>query len=97
MSKDIEVVCASDLMNDVLASVEQESLLLTGLTNLQVVKAAGMAGAVAICFVRGKLPDNETGGFADEQGMPLLTTELTMYDSCGRLYQEDISSCDEPE
>lgn len=95
LSKEIRMVCGSDLMSDVLAYIKADSLLLTGLTNIQVVRTAEMAEVTAICFVRGKEPQDDTMKLAAEKGMPLLKTDLTMYEACGRLYKEGLTSCDE--
>ena len=57
---EIELVCAADLMSDVLALAKSGGLLLTGLTNAQVVRTAEVADLRAICIVRGKKPDEET-------------------------------------
>jgi hypothetical protein len=82
----------ADLMSDVLAFAEPDSLLLTGLTNLQVVRTAEMAGIRAIVFVRGKVPPEETIKLAAEIGIPLFRTRYTMYEACGRLYQAGLPS-----
>jgi len=77
---------ASDLISDILSFRGPDSLLLTGLTNTQVVRAAEILDFVAVCFVRGKRPQSETVKLAEEQGIPLLATPLLMYEACGRLY-----------
>ena len=77
---------ASDLMSDVLSFHGVGALLLTGLTNSQVVRTAGVADIAAICFVRGKWPEPETVRLAQEEGLPLLVTSLMMFEACGRLY-----------
>jgi len=56
---ELKMACGCDLMSDVLAFAKEESLLLTGLTNLQVVRTAEMANIKALVFVRGKEPDRE--------------------------------------
>ena len=76
---------ASDLISDILSFRGPDSLLLTGLTNTQVVRAAEILDFVAICFVRGKRPQSETVKLAKEKGIPLLATPLLMYEACGRL------------
>ncbi|HID29808.1 MAG TPA: hypothetical protein EYP19_07355 [Desulfobacterales bacterium] len=81
---------ASDLMSDVLSFHGVGSLLLTGLTNAQVVRTAGVADIVAICFVRGKWPGPETVRLAEEQGIPLLVTHLMMFEACGKLYAKGL-------
>jgi len=95
MNKGIKMCCGSDLMSDVLAFIKSDSLLLTGITNLQVVRTAQMAEIVAICFVRGKKPPEETINLARESGIPLLTTTLPMYETCGRLYKKGLPGCSE--
>ncbi len=97
LRKDIKMACGSDLMSDVLSFVKSGSLLLTGLTNPQVVRTAEMAELRAICFVRGKRPDRETIKMAESQNIPLLTTPLPMFESCGRLYQEGLPGCSQYE
>jgi predicted transcriptional regulator len=95
MERDIGMACGSDLMSDVLAFVKAESLLLTGLTNPQVVRTAEMADLAAVCFVRGKQPDSVTIEMAESKGIPLLTTPLPMFESCGRLWKQGLSGCSE--
>jgi len=95
LQEDINMACGSDLMSDVLAFAKSGSLLLTGLTNPQVVRTAEMADLRAICFVRGKKPDQDTVRLADSKNIPLLTTPLPMFESCGRLYREGLPGCSE--
>jgi tRNA G18 (ribose-2'-O)-methylase SpoU len=80
------VGAAADLMSDVLAFAPAGSLLLTGLTNPQVIRTAEMAGIGAIVFVRGKQPPTETVRLAREVGITLVVTRYTLYETCGRLY-----------
>ncbi len=93
--KKIIMVCGSDLMSDVLAFIKLDSLLLTGLVNIQVVRTAEMAEIAAICFVRGKRPREDTIKLANEKKILLLATILSMYESCGRLYKRGLRGCDE--
>ena len=92
---EVELVCGADLMSDVLAFSKKGALLLTGLTNAHVVRTCGVAEIVAICFVRGKRPPEDTVRLATACGLPLLTTQLPMFEACGRLYQRDLKGCSE--
>lgn len=83
--RDISSCHAADLMSDVLASDVAGSLLITGLTNAQVVRVAEVLDFAAVCFVRSKKPQHEAIELAEEKGIPLLTTPMSMYESCGRL------------
>ena len=93
---DVEIDSAfgSDLMSDVLAFVNDRVLLLTGLVNLQVVRTAEMMDISAIVFVRGKRPDANIIELAETKGMIILTTDLTMYESCGKLYASGLTGND---
>jgi len=86
LDMEIDVGCGADLMSDVLAFIKPNALMLTGLANAQVVRTADIADVRAIVFVRGKKPDKDTIALAKEKGIPLLSTKLLMYESCGRLY-----------
>jgi hypothetical protein len=81
---------ASDLMSDVLTYSGVGSLLLTGLTNAQVVRVAVVSDFAAVCFVRGKKPQPEAARLAEERQIPLLVTPMSMYESCGRLYSRGL-------
>lgn len=94
---EVKMACGCDLMSDVLAFTKEESLLLTGLTNLQVVRTAEVANIKALVFVRGKEPDRETIALAMEKKIPLLLTDLPMYEACGRLYLHGLPGCSEAE
>jgi len=92
---DVVMGCGADLMSDVLAFAERGALLLTGLTNMQVVRTSMMAEIAAVCFVRGKRPPKETVEIAAEADLPLLSTRLPMFEACGRLYREGLKGCSE--
>ncbi|MDT8302204.1 MAG: DRTGG domain-containing protein [Sedimentisphaerales bacterium] len=95
LSEDITIACGSDLMSDVLSFFKPGALMLTGLINPQVVRTAEMADLRAICFVRGKKPAHETIEMAEAKNIPLLTTPLSMFESCGRLHKEGLSGYSE--
>ena len=90
LEKDIVTAFGSDLMSDVLAFVDEQTMLLTGLINSQVIRTAEMMDITAICFVRGKTPAEDVIELANEKGIAILTTTKTMYTSCGLLYTSGI-------
>lgn len=49
---EVKTACGSDMMSDVLAFVKDQSVLLTGLLNPQVVRTAEMMDMRCIVFVR---------------------------------------------
>jgi len=87
---EVKIGCASDLMSDVLAFAQSGCILITGLTNPQVVRTAEMADIKAICFIRGKKPDEKTIVLAKDKELTLMTTHLAMFESCGRLYKHGL-------
>ncbi len=84
--------CGADLMSDVLASIQPDAVLLTGLCNPQVVRTAQMADVRAIIFVRGKHPPQETIDLASQENIPLISSPYGMFELCGRLYQAGLHS-----
>ena len=92
---EIKMGCGCDLMSDVLAFIKSNSLLLTGLTNPQVIRTAEMADIKAVCFIRGKKPGKETVELAKSKNIPLLLTDLPMFEACGRLYKQGLAGCSE--
>ncbi len=97
---EIGMACGSDLLSDVLAFAKSGSLLLTGLTNSQVIRTAEVADIKAVCFVRGKRPPQEVIEQARKKGIPILFTSLPLYEACGRLCDGGLPGCsqvgDEP-
>lgn len=80
----------SDLMSDVLAFINEKSILLTGLTNTQVIRTAEIADLFAIVFVRGKMPNQDLLDLALEKNITLMTTEYTLYTASGKLYERGL-------
>ena len=85
--------CGCDLMSDVLTYTRTGAVLLTGLTNPQVVRTAEMLDLGAIVFVRDKRPDENTVALAGSIGLPILLSPFPLYESCGRLYSAGLAGC----
>ena len=92
---DLEVKTAfgADLMSDVLAFAKAGSMLLTGLTNTQVVRTANVLDIAAIILVRGKRPSSDTIELARQLNIPLLSTKYILFETAGRLYEKGIVGC----
>jgi len=85
---------ASDLMSDILAGLSEGCILLTGLTTVQVIRTAMVAGVAAVVFVRGKTPPREVIDLAGAQNLPLISSPYSMFVSCGRLYACNLTGLD---
>lgn len=96
LSKEIKGGCGADLMSDVLASIQPEAVLLTGLCNPQVVRTAQMADVAAIVFVRAKNPPQETIDLAIQEEIPLISSPYGMFELCGRLHELGLPSLEMP-
>mgnify|MGYP001627459631 CR=1 FL=1 len=71
LNVEIDYVCSSDLISDLLHfSGRHNSLLITGLINTQVVRAAEIADIKAILFVLNKMPDRELVELAKQKKSP---------------------------
>jgi hypothetical protein len=92
LSCDVSGGGGADLMSDVLASIQPNAVLLTGLCNPQVVRTAMMADVRAIILVRGKQPPIETIQLAEMEGIPLISSPFGMFELCGRLFAAGLPS-----
>jgi predicted transcriptional regulator len=96
LHRQIKGGCGADLMSDVLASIQPDAVLLTGLCNPQVVRTAQMADVSAVVIVRGKKVPEETLALAEKENIPLISSPYGMFELCGRLYQAGLSSLEKP-
>ena len=86
LDKEAHNACASDMMSDVLAFAKDDSLLLTGLLNQQVIRTAEMKDILCVCFVRDKRPDQSIVELAQEKGIIVMRTAFLMFEASGRLF-----------
>ena len=75
LGREVHSACGADMMSDVLAFVKDQSVLLTGLVNPQVLRTAEMMDMVCIVFVRGKRPSDEAIALAQQKGLVMMTTQ----------------------
>ena len=92
LNTEILTAAASDLMSDVLASVNTPDLLLTGLTNTQVIRTSSVSGIKAIIIVRGKSLEPKVIELAKEEGIAIMSTTISLFESCGILYKKGLKS-----
>jgi predicted transcriptional regulator len=91
LDQEVQTAGASDLMSDILAGLSSGCLLLTGLTTIQVIRTAMVAGVGAVVFVRNKRPSEEVVELARAENLPLLSSPHSMFVSCGRLHGQGIT------
>ena len=86
----VYTACCSDLMSDVLAFVNEKTVLITGLTNAHVLRTADMLDLKCLVFARGKIPGDDLLEQADEQGLVVIPTPATAFTACGLLYEAGL-------
>lgn len=90
---EVKTAFAADLMSDVLAYVESEKndvILITGITNPQIVRTAEMLDIPVIIVARGKKVPEETIKLAEEKGIIIIATKHIVFTTSGILYMNGI-------
>lgn len=97
--KEINYAFVCDLMSDALMLLKKmpshigaHGALVTGLVTNQALRTAEILDLETIIFVRGKTPTQSVIDLADEIGITLIGTGLTMYRASGLLFQEGVKS-----
>lgn len=90
LNREVFTACGSDMMSDVLAHVDDQTVLITGLCNPQVLRTAEMMDIVCVIMVRDKKPDPDMIKMARERNICLLTTPLPMFTACGLLFEAGL-------
>ena len=92
-----DTVCACDMMSELLAIMNHCNhrnrgiILLTCLTNPQVIRTSELVDIRLIVFLRDKKPAPETVELARKCGITIMSTPYTMYKSCGILYEMKLN------
>lgn len=87
LDKKVTGAYCSDLLSDVMAGAEAGSILITILTHENVVAVAALLDLAAVLFTAGKKPGMETVRRAEENGVPLLLTGMSTFETAGKLYR----------
>ncbi|MHC4114619.1 MAG: DRTGG domain-containing protein [Planctomycetota bacterium] len=81
----------SDLLSDVLANSEENDLWITLQIHPNIVAIASMKGLSGIVIINGREPEEETVKKAQEKGIPIMVSQMTAFELCGRLYALGLS------
>ncbi len=96
--KDIQFGFCSDLMSDALVimnsvkdkTILDHTILITGLATQQSIRTAEMLDVDVVLLVRGKIPSEKVIILAIEANLMLISTEVTMFNASGLLYEKGI-------
>lgn len=77
----------SDLLSDVIANSKEGNLWITLQTHQNIIAVAKLKDLAGIIIVNNRKPEEETLKKAEEENVPLITTEKTAFNISGKLYQ----------
>jgi hypothetical protein len=80
----------SDLLSDVLAHADPDTMWLTIQTHRNVVSVAATKDIAVILFTCGRKPYAEVIAEAEAEGIALLATPLTTYEAAGKLWEAGL-------
>ncbi|MBI9065797.1 MAG: hypothetical protein JEZ09_00815 [Salinivirgaceae bacterium] len=89
-SYDIEYGLASDLMSDVLTFDVENSILITGLANLQTIRTLEMSDIECVIIARNKKVTPEMIELANEKQITIIDSPYTIFRISGILYENGI-------
>ncbi len=78
---------ASDLMSDVLTVDAENTLLITGLANIQTIRTAEMSDIDCIIIARNKKSNEEMIALANHSNICIIETPYSVFRVAGILYQ----------
>lgn len=81
----------SDLLSDVMANAPEGAVWLTVQTHQNVAAVAVLKDLAAVCLVGGRQPTDELLEKAEQEGMPILTTELDAFSLAGGLHKQGVA------
>lgn len=77
---------ASDLLSDVIAHSCEGDLWVTLQRHVNIVAVAQLKGLAGVILVNGRRPEPAASERADEERIPIISTELPAFEVIGRLY-----------
>lgn len=87
---EIDKAFAADLLSDVLALVEENTCLITGITGPQAIRVAEVLNIPLVILARGKKPSKALVEAARMAGIPLILTNKTVFETAGILYSHGV-------
>lgn len=76
-----------DLLSDVMGFASEGNVWITLQTHQNVLGVASLKDLAAVILIKGLQPDAETLNLSNTEGVPLLQTTMSAFETAGRLYQ----------
>lgn len=77
---------ASDLLSDVMGNAREGEVWVTLQTHKNIMAVASLKDLAAIILVNGAKPDTDSLEESNRENLPVLGTELSSFEICGKLY-----------
>jgi len=84
--KPVQFVYAGDKVSELLNAAEEDTLLVTNLSNPQLFRIAELMDIPGICLVNGAQPPGEMLELALRNGTAILVSDEGLFETCGRIY-----------
>jgi hypothetical protein len=95
MGRPVKGGYVSDLLSDVIANAKEGDIWVTLQLHQNIVAVAFLNNLAGIVIVGGRQPDADTVKKSEEQGVPILVTQLCAYEIVGKLYDMGVrNQCD---
>lgn len=85
LEREVEGCYIGDLMSLAMTGVDEGMVWVTIQTNINVAAVASLSDAACVIIADSAIPDEATVTKANELGLPLLTTEMTAYETAKAL------------
>lgn len=80
----------SDLLSDVIANSKKDNLWITLQTHVNIIAVASLKELAGIIIVKDKEPDEDTLQKAEQENIPIFSTDMNAFLISGRLYELGI-------
>lgn len=90
VSREVRGGYASDLLSDVMGHSREGDLWVTLQRHVNIVAVAQLQGLAGIVLVNGRCPEPQTTVRAEEEHIPIISTELPAFDVAGILHSLGI-------
>ena len=90
LDRDIRGGYAGDMLSDVMNNTTAGDLWITLQVHQNTVAVASMRELAGIALIGGRVPLDDTLAKARDEKVPILTTDLTAFELCGRLYEAGL-------
>ncbi len=91
LDREIKGGYASDLLSDVMAHSKKGDIWITLQGHPNIVAVAMLKELTGIIIVNGREPEQETIKKAEAEGLPIMISELPMFELVGKLYESGVS------